>query len=37
MTDHERNIVAGREVAVSNPGKLQIPQAGVTKHDLVRY
>jgi len=37
MTEHERLIVAGREVAVSNPGKVLIPQAGVTKLDLVRY
>lgn len=29
--------VAGREVAVSNPGKLIFPDAGVTKADLVRY
>ena len=37
MTEHERLIVAGREVAVSNPGKVLFPQAGVTKLDLVRY
>jgi len=29
--------VAGREVAISNPGKLLFPQAGLTKLDLVRY
>jgi DNA ligase D-like protein (predicted polymerase) len=37
MPEHERLIVAGREIAVSNPGKVLIPQAGVTKLDLVRY
>ena len=39
---HERRaaevvLVAGREVAVSNPGKVLFPKAGHTKHDLVRY
>jgi bifunctional non-homologous end joining protein LigD len=29
--------VAGREVAISNPGKLYFPRAGHTKLDLVRY
>jgi DNA ligase D-like protein (predicted polymerase) len=29
--------VAGREVAVSNPGKVLFPEAGHTKLDLVRY
>jgi DNA ligase D-like protein (predicted polymerase) len=29
--------VAGREVAVSNPDKVLFPEAGYTKHDLVRY
>ena len=29
--------VAGREVAVSNPGKVYFPRAGLTKQDLVRY
>src|SRR5512135_1763561 len=29
--------VAGREVAVSNPGKVLFPEAGYTKLDLVRY
>jgi bifunctional non-homologous end joining protein LigD len=33
----ERLVVAGREVAVSNPGKVLFPQAGHTKLDLVRY
>ena len=37
MDAHERLIVDGREVAVSNPGKVLFPQAGVTKLDLVRY
>src|SRR5437588_11892030 len=29
--------VAGREVAISNPGKVLFPQAGYTKLDLARY
>jgi DNA ligase D-like protein (predicted polymerase) len=29
--------IAGREVAISNPGKLLFPQARLTKLDLVRY
>jgi DNA ligase D-like protein (predicted polymerase) len=29
--------VAGREMAVSNPGKVLFPEAGYTKLDLVRY
>ena len=29
--------VAGREVAVSNPGKVYFPHTGHTKLDLVRY
>jgi DNA ligase D-like protein (predicted polymerase) len=29
--------VAGREVAISNPGKIYFPRAGYTKIDLVRY
>src|SRR3954470_10084410 len=29
--------VAGREVSVSNPGKVLFPEAGYTKRDLVRY
>jgi DNA ligase D-like protein (predicted polymerase) len=33
----ERLVVAGREVAVSNPGKVLFPDAGHTKLDLVRY
>jgi bifunctional non-homologous end joining protein LigD len=37
MTDHEVLSIAGREVTVSNPGKVLFPQAGYTKMDLVRY
>jgi bifunctional non-homologous end joining protein LigD len=33
----ERVVVDGREVAVSNPGKVLFPDAGHTKLDLVRY
>jgi DNA ligase D-like protein (predicted polymerase) len=35
----EREIldVGGREVAVSNPGKLYFPEAGITKLEVVRY
>jgi bifunctional non-homologous end joining protein LigD len=33
----ERLIVAGREVSISNPGKVLFPDAGYTKLDLVRY
>src|SRR5882672_4636097 len=29
--------VAGREVSVSNPGKVYFPEAGITKLDVVRY
>ena len=29
--------VAGREVAISNPGKIYFPEAGITKLELVRY
>jgi DNA ligase D-like protein (predicted polymerase) len=29
--------VAGREVAISSPGKVYFPQAGITKLDVVRY
>jgi DNA ligase D-like protein (predicted polymerase) len=35
--DAEVLEVAGREVKVSNPGKLYFPKAGFTKMDLVRY
>jgi DNA ligase D-like protein (predicted polymerase) len=33
----ERLVIAGREVAISNPGKVLFPDAGYTKLDLVRY
>jgi bifunctional non-homologous end joining protein LigD len=36
-TEHELFVVAGREVAISNPRKVLFPQAGYTKLDLVRY
>jgi bifunctional non-homologous end joining protein LigD len=29
--------VAGREVAISNPGKIYFPEAGITKLEVVRY
>src|SRR6202023_4325839 len=29
--------LAGHEVAVSNPGKVYFPRAGVTKLEMVRY
>jgi bifunctional non-homologous end joining protein LigD len=35
--ERELITVAGREVAISNPGKVLFPQAGYTKLDLVRY
>ncbi len=37
MSERERLTVAGREVAVSNPGKVLFPKPGHTKLDLVRY
>jgi bifunctional non-homologous end joining protein LigD len=37
LSQSERLLVAGREVAVSNPGKVLFPEAGHTKLDLVRY
>jgi DNA ligase D-like protein (predicted polymerase) len=33
----ETLTVAGREVKVSNPGKVYLPKAGITKLELVRY
>jgi DNA ligase D-like protein (predicted polymerase) len=36
-TDSERIVVDGREVAISNPGKVLFPEAGHSKLDLVRY
>jgi DNA ligase D-like protein (predicted polymerase) len=35
--EHEVLTVAGREIAISNPGKVLFPQAGYTKLDLARY
>ena len=35
--DAERLVVDGREVTVSNPGKILFPAPGHTKLDLVRY
>ncbi len=37
QNDREILTVAGREVAISNPGKVLFPQAGHTKLDLARY
>src|SRR3989454_7602516 len=39
VSDAEREIleVAGREVSLSNPGKVLFPAAGYTKLDLARY
>src|ERR1700759_3803738 len=38
MADRKEIIeAAGREVSVSNPGKVFFPQTGHTKLDLVRY
>ena len=36
-TERELVSVAGRDVPVSNPGKVLFPAAGYTKRDLVRY
>ena len=36
-SEQQTVIVAGREVAISNPGKVLFPEAGHTKLDLVRY
>jgi bifunctional non-homologous end joining protein LigD len=35
--DKELLTIDGREVAISNPGKVLFPEAGYTKHDLVHY
>jgi bifunctional non-homologous end joining protein LigD len=35
--EQEHLDVAGRELVITNPGKLLFPQAGLTKLDLVRY
>jgi DNA ligase D-like protein (predicted polymerase) len=37
MADHTTIDVAGREVRVSNPGKVFFPERGITKLDLVNY
>jgi DNA ligase D-like protein (predicted polymerase) len=37
MSEHERLVVSGREIAVSNPRKVLFPRPGFTKLDLVRY
>ena len=36
-SEHELLGVGGREVAISNPGKVLFPDAGYTKRDLVLY
>jgi len=36
-TEHEVLTVAGRDVPISNPGKVLFPEAGHTKLDLARY
>jgi bifunctional non-homologous end joining protein LigD len=36
-TEQERLLVAGREVAISNPRKVLFPAPGYTKLDLARY
>jgi bifunctional non-homologous end joining protein LigD len=35
--EHELLSVGGREVAISNPGKILFPERGYTKLDLARY
>ena len=35
--DHELVVVNGREVIISNPGKVLFPEPGYTKLDLARY
>jgi DNA ligase D-like protein (predicted polymerase) len=35
--EHETLLIAGREIAISNPGKVLFPQAGYTKLDLAQY
>src|SRR5258708_33967534 len=37
MPEPEVLEVAGREVVISNPGKVFFPKTGHTKRDLVRY
>ena len=35
--NHELLVVGGREVSISNPGKVLFPEPGYTKFDLARY
>jgi bifunctional non-homologous end joining protein LigD len=35
--ERETLVVAGREVVISNPGKVLFPEPGYTKLDLARY
>ena len=35
--EHERLLVGGREISISNPGKILFPKPKHTKIDLVRY
>src|SRR5580765_47037 len=35
--ERETLTAAGREISISNPGKVLFPEAGHTKRDLVRY
>src|SRR5215210_2665262 len=35
--DHEILVAGGREVSISNPGKVLFPEPGYTKLDLARY
>jgi bifunctional non-homologous end joining protein LigD len=36
-SEREVLVAAGREIAISNPGKVLFPEAGYTKLDLARY
>src|SRR5688572_30926525 len=35
--EHELLVVEGREIPISNPGKVLFPEPGYTKLDLARY
>ena len=35
--EHESIVVLGREISISNPGKVLFPKPIYTKLDLVRY
>ena len=37
VTEREVLMIGGREVSISNPGKIYFPETGHTKLDLVRY